>query len=1078
MAAADRHLLFGLIALQVGLVDQEQLVAAFRAWARDNGRPLSEYLADLDDEQRAAVEAMVGLHLKKHSGDVEKSLAAVGADVSNRGDLGMLGDLWLGTTFVRPPTGPGSTRRDGEADPDRTADYSVGAATSDGQRFRVLRPHARGGLGAVFVALDNELHREVALKQILDGHADDPASRARFLLEAEVTGGLEHPGIVPVYGLGAHADGRPFYAMRFIRGDNLKEAIDRFRADEATKADAGGRSLELRKLLRRFLDVCNAIDYAHGRGVLHRDIKPWNVIVGKHGETLVVDWGLAKATGKSDPSVGERTLVPRGSGGGPETLPGSALGTPGYMSPEQARGDLDRLGPRSDVYSLGATLYCLLTGRAPFEGDDVGEVLGRVEAGDFPPPRRLDPGIDPALEAVCLKAMATQPAGRYDSPRALSDDLERWMADEPVSAWREPWTRKAARWLGRHRTGVTAAAATVLAGFAGLWAVLGVQSVANARLYASLTRETASKEALAEANTELGRSKAAVQARYELAVEAIKAFHTGVSEDFLIREDRFKGLRDRLLSSASDFYGKLGASLGKETDLSSRRALAQSNFELAELTRRVGRPQDALTAHREVLAAREALAAEPGADAGAKADVARSLSAIAYLLNWTGKNEEALATFRRSESLLTDLAEADPSARAALAACRTRMSRILLDAGKTAEALEACKQARADQEMLASAPGASVDARRSLADTLFELGIVLTRMGRREEAIHEFRATEDIQQRLVDEHPDVPDFRRVLANAHYHLGDAMMMTGALVEAEAEFRVAIGIGQGLAVEFPAVTVPRRNLAVCRFMYGDLLLWTGRSAEAEAEYRGATAILEKLEDDDPAVTDFRYTLATCHREVGIVLLERGEPVEAETECRTALAIVQKLADDSPAVVDFRDEFILALWQLGDAVRALGRPAEARDLYQRVIALVGSGSQDSAASYFARRTLFSMLWRCGLTLRDLGDPAGAAADVRRALNLYDLTKESPDNFTGACCYAVMADLAGRDGSGIPASEREAAAAKAMDMLRGLLSFDYRNANQLRTESALDSLRSRSDFPLLMMDATFPLDAFERDR
>ena len=227
--AADRNLLFGLLALQIGLIDQSKLVAAFQVWTLDKARSLAGHLVahgDLDADQRAVVEAMVALHLKKH-GDVERSLAAVPAGPSTREILARIADADIAALIGH--LGGASTHPGDDAD--RTASYCVGTATSDGQRFRVLRPHARGGLGAVFVALDNELHREVALKHILDQQADDPISRQRFLMEAEVTGGLEHPGIVPVYGLGTYPDGRPYYAMRFIRGDSLKEAVDRFHAD-------------------------------------------------------------------------------------------------------------------------------------------------------------------------------------------------------------------------------------------------------------------------------------------------------------------------------------------------------------------------------------------------------------------------------------------------------------------------------------------------------------------------------------------------------------------------------------------------------------------------------------------------------------------------------------------------------------------------------------------------------------------------------------------------------------------------------------------------------------------------------
>ena len=302
-SAADRHLLFGLLALQNGLINQGQLLAAFQAWTLDKSKSLADHLevgGDLTGAKRAALEVLADAHLEAHGGDVERSLAAVTANRSTRAGLAALGEPEIEATLARVARSKSSQATEPDDDPERTRSIAVGAATLEGQRFRILRPHASGGLGGCSSsALDAELNREVALKHILPHHADDADCRRRFVLEAEITGGLEHPGIVPVYGLGTYDGERPYYAMRFIRGDSLKEAIERFHADAALRRDPGRRSLELRNLLGRFVDVCNAVEYAHSRGVLHRDIKPGNVIVGKHGETLVVDWGLAKPLGES-----------------------------------------------------------------------------------------------------------------------------------------------------------------------------------------------------------------------------------------------------------------------------------------------------------------------------------------------------------------------------------------------------------------------------------------------------------------------------------------------------------------------------------------------------------------------------------------------------------------------------------------------------------------------------------------------------------------------------------------------------------------------------------------------------------
>jgi len=472
MILADRNLLFGILAVQMNFVSRDALIVGMNAWVLEKHRALGGILVEqgaLTPARHSLLEQLVNEHVTAHGGDAEKSLAAADGLGAIRHELMRRVEPELEGILSRAPSAEAPT----SGDPEATRSHAGGDPAANGLRFWVLRPYAQGGLGQVSVALDRELNREVALKEIRPEHADNTTSRARFVVEAEITGRLEHPGVVPVYGLGCDAQGRPFYAMRFVKGQTLKEAIADFhRTGNDAGRDRTQRSLALRRLLNRFVAVCDVVAYAHSRGVIHRDLKPSNILLGPYGETLVVDWGLAKVVARPETAAGagriEETLRPAFSSGSSDTLPGTALGTPAYMSPEQAEGRLDQVSPLSDVYSLGATLSCLLTGQIPFEGEEIAVVLRKVQTGAIVPPRQVDRRVPAGLEAICLKAMALHPADRYASPRALADDLEHWLADEPVAVYREPLSIRLTRWGRRHRTLATGLGVLLVAAVIGL----------------------------------------------------------------------------------------------------------------------------------------------------------------------------------------------------------------------------------------------------------------------------------------------------------------------------------------------------------------------------------------------------------------------------------------------------------------------------------------------------------------------------------------------------------------------------------------------------------------------------------
>jgi serine/threonine-protein kinase len=477
---AAREILVGILALQNGFIDHVELIRAIQSWALDKGRRLGAILLEagkLDCPRLALLEALADEHRKLCGDDLQASLASFGALAPVIQAVRRMGDRDVETSFAGDPSKAASAEETVSLPPDDgRADGGEAAAASD--RFQDLRFHRCGALGKVSNALDRELNRRVAFKEILDENAHQESNRLQFILEGLVTGGLEHPGIVPVYSLGCRADGRPYYAMRFIQGPSLRDKIRLLHArKDARPLEPGEDAPTLPRLLRHFIHACQAVAYAHSRGVLHRDLKPDHVMIGPFGETLVVDWGLAMpipGVGRDGRATDETLQLPRDLDS-VLSQDGTIVGTPAYMSPEQALGQQSRLDRTSDVYSLGAVLYALLAGEAPFQGGDFVTVLGKARAGDFSPPRRVKADVPAPLEAICLKAMSFRQEDRYESAAALARDVENWLDDEPVLAYPEGWPARAGRWLRRNRTAAVGFATALVSAVVALTA-LNVQT--------------------------------------------------------------------------------------------------------------------------------------------------------------------------------------------------------------------------------------------------------------------------------------------------------------------------------------------------------------------------------------------------------------------------------------------------------------------------------------------------------------------------------------------------------------------------------------------------------------------------
>ena len=773
------------------------------------------------------------------------------------------------------------------------------------------------------MASDEELHREVALKEIQQQFASDPDSRARFIQEAEITGGLEHPGIVPVYGLGQYDDGRPFYAMRFVRGDSLKEAVRRYHDSRRAGSNVSTAMLAFRQLLGRFVDVCNAVEYAHSRGVLHRDLKPGNIMLGKYGETLVVDWGLAKIVGRKETHAtsAEHTLKPSSGGGSSPTHFGAAVGTPGFMSPEQAEGRLDQLGPASDVYSLGATLYHVLAGKVPFGGNDVEDVLRRVQVGDFPTPRSLDPAIPRPLEAICLKAMARKPRDRYASPRELADDVERWLADEPVTAYQDPPVARASRWARRHKVAVAATMAlllTVLVGVS-IGAILLAKANRNIRSANELARQN---EAIASQN-------------FQMAQQAVDDYMTTVSEETLLGEPGMQPLRSKLLDHALQYYRSFITQ--KSDDPQLQFELGRANLLVGRISQQIGSYQEAVEAfNRAINIHEQLLPLSPGQLAVAR-QAAECYEALGSALVQSGQMSAAEAAYAAALSLLQPLRKKEPDnpgVLKSLESLSTHMGALKHDRGQFDDAHALYEQSRELCEKILAVVPDDTCARDSLAAAFHNLASLARETGKQGESVSYLQQAIAIREKLVEEHPRHPFYQEKLALSYDSLGNTLRELGRPAEAINIYQQATTISEQLVAENPAIPAYRNKLASEYSNLASAYRDTGQDDESTRLNLQANKIWQDLVRQYPAIVDYRKTLGMNYYNTGNQVLDAG-PSQAVEYYRQAIDVQGRLVADFPDVFEYRGDLAQSYNNCAAALDLL-KDGEAEAMHHQALAL----------------------------------------------------------------------------------------------------------------------------------------------
>jgi serine/threonine-protein kinase len=758
--------------------------------------------------------------------------------------------------------------RDGLADPPPSRD-----------RYRRGELLARGGMGEVWRIRDEHLGREVVLKLV---RPDRRTGRLadRFLREAKVSSRLEHPNIVTLHELaGDGSRGLPFYTMRLVRGRTLADAIREYHASR--RGGQAGR-VELVGLLEGFITVCRAVAFAHRSGVLHRDLKPSNIGLGDFGEVIVLDWGLARVEGGAKDADGPWPALDDLREGHDSTLDGTVLGTFPYIPPEQARGEVDRVGPRSDVYSLGAILYELLTARRPYPGPTRRDYVRQVLSEPVAPPRRHEPSVPPALEAVCLKAMAREPEDRYDSAAALADDVRRWLADEPVSAYHDPLATRLRRAVAKHRTAAAAAAALVATAVVAL--AVGLVVVSHERDVAEVARIDAE-----HAEGQAQRSLLLAEANRDAAFGVTNQLLLTLAEMEMSRLPGIATVRLRLADRAAAIYREALAR-GEGDD-----PLALNAAEVFRLAGNLHRMTDDFQAaeglYGEAIGLLRPLADRNGRSPRPRDGLAQTLRDLSQSLERSRGSKAARARLVEALEPARWLREAFPNSREY---ARTE-GMILLDLGAV-----------------------------EMTDGLFE-----------DAAGHLARGTSalaDLADRPGPSRVATDPIAAALGFAY--LADTERRRSRLPEAEAAIALATGRAEALAGAPEAPPDALAALGLARLVRARLLAADpARSAEALDDFDDAARRFEVLAAADPRITSHARRLAGILTERGRFLAQHDQPERALDDARAARERLEALSESSAGADIY-------LTPLGDCLELLGRLALNRgDLDEARVHLVGA-------------------------------------------------------------------------------------------------------------------------------------------